>query len=168
MMTLGEIHGTARTLDDAGCSPVADGASAAWAYPPGAAGVRLPGPVPHLPRFAELFSDDPAFAADAARAVRDLAPGPARTPRSGEADLFGAFLAGYREVRPPPEPDPARLPLFGAAHAACTAVRARSALGDPGHPGDPRWLHALHRKLEHHVQRQRAAAVAFAEESIRA
>ena len=102
------------------------------------------------------------FAADIAYAVRDLAPVPARTPRPGEADLFGAFLAGYREVRALPEPEVARLPLFTAAHAACSAVRARSALDGTRQPGDPQWLHTLRRKLEQHIEHQRRAAVAFA------
>lgn len=205
------------------------GAALARLHRDGGADVRLPGPFPQLPRVAELFPDDPAFAAaahdiarrledlprgpdrfglvhgdfeldnlcwggdgsgdgdrdgatafdfdeaarswfaaDLAYAVRDLAPVPARTPRPGEADLFGAFLAGYREIRALAESDLAHLPLFTAAHAACSAVRARSALGDTGHPGDPQWLHILRRKLEQHIDRQRRAAAAFAEGNIRA
>ena len=37
MMTLAEIHALARTLGDAGRSPVADAAAAAWGLPAGAA-----------------------------------------------------------------------------------------------------------------------------------
>jgi len=198
------------------------GAELARLHRDGAApGVRLPGPFPQLPRVAELFPHDPAFAAaareiarrltdlprdadcfglahgdfevdnmcwdgddptafdfdeaarswfaaDLAYAVRDLAPLPARTPRPGEAERFGAFLAGYREVHALPEPELAHLPLFTAAHAACSAVLARSALDDAGEPGGPRWLSALRRKLEHYIERQRAAAVVFAGEAIRA
>ena len=197
------------------------GAALARLHRDGGVGVRLPGPLPQLPRVAELFAHDSAFAAaahhiarrveelardadrfglvhgdfeldnlcwdgeratafdfdeaarswfaaDLASAVRDLAPVPARTPRPGEADLFGAFLAGYRQVRALPESELAYLPLFTAAHAACSAVRARSALGDTGHPDDPPWLHALRRKLERHIDHQRRAAVAFAQEDTRA
>jgi Ser/Thr protein kinase RdoA (MazF antagonist) len=60
--------------------------------------------------------------ADIAYAVRDVAPVPA------QAELFAAFLTGYRRIRPLPEPDLAYLPLFTAAHAARSAVRARSAI----------------------------------------
>jgi Ser/Thr protein kinase RdoA (MazF antagonist) len=100
------------------------------------------------------------FAADIASAVRDLAPVPARTPRPGEADLFRAFLAGYRKVHPLPEADLAHLPLFAAAHAACSAVRVRSAL-DAGQADDPQWLHALRGKLEHYIARRRASVLAL-------
>ncbi|HEU5333592.1 MAG TPA: phosphotransferase [Actinocrinis sp.] len=198
------------------------GAALALLHRDGAAPhVRLPEPFAQLPRVAELFQADPAFAAaaediarrlehlprdpdcfglahgdfeldnmcwdgdgatafdfdeaarswfaaDLAYAVRDLAPVPARTPRPGEADLFGAFLAGYRRVRALPEPELARLPLFEAAHAACSAVRVRSALDDAGRPDDPPWLRTLRGKLERHIERQRDAAVAFAEGSARA
>jgi len=98
------------------------------------------------------------FMADIAHAVRDLAPIPAHTPRSGEAELFAAFLAGYREIRPLPEPDLAHLPLLTAAHAACGAVRGRLAL-DAGQPGDPPWLDQLRRKLRQYISRQRSVAL---------
>ena len=68
------------------------------------------------------------FVADIACAVRDLALLPARTPRSSEVELFAAFLNGYRQVRPLPEADLSHMPLFTAAHAACSTVRARLAL----------------------------------------
>ncbi len=98
------------------------------------------------------------FMADIAHAVRDLAPVPARTPRPGEADLFAAFLAGYRTEHPLPETDLAHLPLFTAAHAACSAVRVRLAL-DAGEADDPPWLVQLRAKLHRYVSQQRDTAV---------
>jgi Ser/Thr protein kinase RdoA (MazF antagonist) len=100
------------------------------------------------------------FVADIAYAVRDLAPVPARTPRPGEADLFAAFLAGYRSEHPLPEPDLAHLPLFAAAQATCSAVRAQVAL-DAGDAGDPPWLVQLRGKLRRYVSQQRDTAVAW-------
>jgi Ser/Thr protein kinase RdoA (MazF antagonist) len=90
--------------------------------------------------------------------VRDLAPVPARTPRPGEADLFGAFLAGYRTEHPLPDPDLAYLPLFTAANAACSAVRVRLAL-DASEADDPPWLVQLHAKLRRYVSQQRDTPV---------
>jgi Ser/Thr protein kinase RdoA (MazF antagonist) len=98
------------------------------------------------------------FVADIAYAVRELAPVPACTPGRGGADLFAAFLTGYRQVGPLPESDLGQLPLFTAAHAACSAVRARRAL-DPGRPDDPPWLSQLRQKLRDHIGRQRDIAV---------
>jgi Ser/Thr protein kinase RdoA (MazF antagonist) len=92
------------------------------------------------------------FVADIAHAVRDLAHLPAR------ADLFAAFLAGYRRIRPLPAPDLAHLPLFTAAHAACSAVRARLAT-DAGQPSDPPWLGRRRAKLLAHAATQRDIAV---------
>jgi Ser/Thr protein kinase RdoA (MazF antagonist) len=106
------------------------------------------------------------FVADIAYAVRDLAPVPARTPRSGEAEPFAAFLTGYRQVRPLPEPDLAHLPLFTAAHAACSAVRARLAI-DAGRPDDPPWLGQLRRKLQDHISRQRGLALGATPDQLR-
>jgi hypothetical protein len=49
-------------------------------------------------------------------------------------------------------------------------VRVRAALDDAGDGGldGPPWLHTLRRKLERHVERQRGAAVAFAEGAVKA
>jgi Ser/Thr protein kinase RdoA (MazF antagonist) len=89
------------------------------------------------------------FVADIASAVRDL---------TTDGVLLAAFLAGYRRERPLPEQELAPLPLFAAAHAACAAVRARSAL-DAVRPDEPAWLGALRAKLERFIRRQRDLAV---------
>ncbi|GIJ56315.1 phosphotransferase enzyme family protein [Virgisporangium aurantiacum] len=94
------------------------------------------------------------YLADIAFAVRDLASLP-----SGEQELFAAFLTGYRQVRPLPAADLAHLPLFTAANAACSAVRARSAV-DPARPDDPPWLTRLRANVHAHAAGQRAIAVA--------
>jgi Ser/Thr protein kinase RdoA (MazF antagonist) len=99
------------------------------------------------------------FVADVAYAVRDLDPPPSRTPSAGEAPLFGAFLAGYRDVGPLDEGDLALLPLFHAAHAAVALVRLASVVA-PGHDGiagaDPGWLVTLRGRLDLYLRRQRA------------
>jgi Ser/Thr protein kinase RdoA (MazF antagonist) len=98
------------------------------------------------------------YVADIAYAVRDLAPTRAGTPRPGEAELFAAFLTGYRQIRPLPAPHLAHLSLFTAAHAACSAVRAWSAI-DAGQPDDPPWLDRLRANLRHYTGEQRDIAV---------
>lgn len=64
------------------------------------------------------------FVADVAAATRDLtgATDHERTAR------FDAFLAGYRQGRPLPEPDLALLPLFSTAHAVARLVRLHPVL----------------------------------------
>jgi Ser/Thr protein kinase RdoA (MazF antagonist) len=181
-------------------------------------GARLPGPFPELPRVATAFPDDPAlvsatdriirgldalprdpdrfgtvhgdfeldnlswatdagtdtdtvvaydfdeaahswYLADIAYAVRDLTPTtPAGTSSPGSTELFTAFLTAYRQIRPLPPHDLAHLPLFTAAHAACSAVRAWSAI-DTRQPGDPPWLSRLHAKLQDYTDKQREIAV---------
>jgi Ser/Thr protein kinase RdoA (MazF antagonist) len=93
------------------------------------------------------------FLADIAYAVRDLTP---LTDRS--ADLFAAFLAGYRVEHPLADADLALLALFTAAHALCSAVRVHCAL-DPTQPDDPPWLVALREKLHRYVRQQRDIAL---------
>jgi Ser/Thr protein kinase RdoA (MazF antagonist) len=88
------------------------------------------------------------FVADIAAAVRDLG-----------AAALDAFVAGYRQVSPLPDGDLALLPLFSAAHAACSVVRVRSAL-DASQPDEPPWLRQLRQKLVSYVDRQRLAAIA--------
>ena len=83
--------------------------------------------------------------------MRDLAGG---TEPYG-ASNYGAFLAGYRRERPLPASDLAHVALFGAAQAACAAVRVRRAL-----VGDPDVLGGLRGKLHEFLGRQRALVVA--------
>jgi len=98
------------------------------------------------------------FVADLAHATRDLAPLPPRTPRPDEADLFAAFLSGYRQVHALAEAQLAWLPLFVAAHAACSVVRVRAALGEQ-EPDEPPWQVRLRRKLIEYADRQRRIAL---------
>lgn len=82
------------------------------------------------------------FLADVAKAASDLDGHP----------LFGDFVAGYRTIRPLPDLSP--LPLFGAAQAACFAVRVRRALGAV-EPDEPDWATALRAKLNRKIAEQR-------------
>lgn len=91
------------------------------------------------------------FVADIAVAVRDLG-------RLSESATFDAFLTGYRHVRPLPEDDLALLPLFGAAYAACSMVRVRSAM-DASQADEPPWLGQLRQKLASYIDRQRLLVV---------
>jgi Ser/Thr protein kinase RdoA (MazF antagonist) len=99
------------------------------------------------------------YAADIASAVRDLAPVPARTPSAGEAPLFAALLAGYRQIRPLSEDDLHHLPLFTALHAAITLGQLHQALDAGTHPADPPWLTTLRLRLDSHANRLRLAVL---------
>lgn len=100
------------------------------------------------------------FVADIAKAVIDLAPVPARTPRPGEAPLFAAFLAGYRDVGPLDDADLAHLPLFTALNAAVTLARLSTALDAGTSAADPGWLVRLRERLDEHAQQLRTDVLA--------
>ena len=102
------------------------------------------------------------FVADVVYAIRDLQPAPPGNPRPGEAELFGAFLRGYRREHPLAEADLALLPLFAAAHAARSAARLRTALGvqESDAPSWETWEIRLRRKLAENVVRQRRLVLA--------
>jgi Ser/Thr protein kinase RdoA (MazF antagonist) len=100
------------------------------------------------------------FAADIAQAVRDLYPLPAATPAVGAA--FGAFVHGYRQVRPLPETELASLPLFAAAHSATWLARLPAVLDAGEAAGDPAWLTRLRAKLLDHADRHRTRLLAHA------
>lgn len=85
------------------------------------------------------------FAADIASAVRDLTDCTGHAAGEFQAQ-FGAFIAGYRSLRPLDDQDLGRLPLFAGLHAAASLVRITRALGDPGQ-GEPGWLVQLRDKL---------------------
>ena len=87
------------------------------------------------------------YAADIAHALRDL---PAGSP------LTAAFLAGYRGIRPMPDADLARMPLFAAAHTAGWLVRLPAVLDTEAAPADPGWLRTLRTKLIERGVQQRA------------
>jgi len=105
------------------------------------------------------------YVADIGYAVRDLAPVPARTPTAGEAPLFGALLAGYRQVRPLPEADLYDLPLFATLHAATDLLRLRPAVDAGASPTDPAWLTSLRHRIDNHIQRLRLAVLRHADGS---
>ena len=85
------------------------------------------------------------FAADIAYAVRDLADPTGHAAGEHQA-RFGAFIAGYRSLRPLDDQDLGRLPQFAGLHAAASLVRIARALGDPGRD-EPGWLAELRGKL---------------------
>ncbi len=100
------------------------------------------------------------FAADIAAALRDL------TDRTGHAAgehqaPFGAFIAGYRSLRPLDDQDLGRLPLYAGLHAAASVVRISRALGDPGRD-EPGWLVQLRDKLTRTARAHRQMAVSAA------
>jgi Ser/Thr protein kinase RdoA (MazF antagonist) len=97
------------------------------------------------------------FAADIASAVRDLT-GPAGHPATEHRARFGAFIAGYRSLRPLDDQDLGRLPLFAGLHAAASLVRITRALGDPGRD-EPGWLAQLRDKLSETARAHRQLVI---------
>ncbi len=100
------------------------------------------------------------FVADIAFSLRDVT-GFGPTPTPSEKALTAAFLDGYGQVRPLTEVALAALPMFAAAHALVSTVRARRAL-DARTPEDPEWLVGLRSKVEEHARDQRDLAVSLA------
>jgi Ser/Thr protein kinase RdoA (MazF antagonist) len=101
------------------------------------------------------------YAADIAFALRDLT-GPTGDSAVEHRNMFQAFIAGYRGVRPLDDADLANLPLFAGVHAACSLVRITRALDATG-DNDPEWMAALRTDLIGMARSHRELAVAVAE-----
>ena len=136
MMPLTEIDRLKQTVAGSWGSPVADKVAAQWGYPAGTAKWW------RSSAFHVFVLPEDGHGASA---VRDLADPTGRA--AGEhRDRFGAFVAGYRSLRPLDDQDLDRLPLFAGLHAAASLVRIARALGEPGR-GEPEWLAGLRGKL---------------------
>lgn len=97
------------------------------------------------------------FAADIASALRDLT-GPDGHAAGEHRARFGAFIAGYRALRPLDDQDLGRLPLFAGLHAAASLVRITRALRGPGHT-EPGWLAQLRGRLTEKARAHRQLVV---------
>jgi Ser/Thr protein kinase RdoA (MazF antagonist) len=102
------------------------------------------------------------FAADIAAAVWELGSGPGfASSRANAASSVEVFVAGYRSVRPLPDADLARLPLFQAAHAAVWLARLRGVWGHGRGPiAGVDWIPGLRRRIAARARSHRARVLA--------